>query len=476
MKIMTTLWSKALRLAFAGLLLAGTVTLLPACGGSDGGDDDNPVTNTPATASLKVFTTTLSNGDVVNPNQVSSVVIKFSKVINITSAQLITLNGQAVSGATASGQDLTIPLSLAYSTSYTLTVGAKAIYSTDGTAYNEAYTLTFSTTEDPTANLPEIDSSKIDALSNASATEAAKKVYAFLLENYGKKVISAAMANVNWNTNEADLVYKATGKYPAINTFDYVHLPWSPANWIDYSNITVAKNWWNANGLIAAGWHWIVPASQDKASDLNSYTYEPGSTTFRAQNIFTEGSWEQQTAANDLSKLASMLKLLQDEGIAVIWRPLHEASGKWFWWGYSGADTYVKLWRYVYDYLKAQNINNLIWVWTSQGDDADWYPGNAYVDIIGRDLYKAKSATDNAAEFALTAKAYPNKMVTLSECGSVGTISAQWEAGGYWSYFMPWYSYDATTLNGHEHADTAWWKDAMSSSYVLTREDMPSWK
>jgi mannan endo-1,4-beta-mannosidase len=301
-------------------------------------------------------------------------------------------------------------------------------------------------------------------------------VYAFLLENYGKKVISAAMANVNWNTNEADLVYKATGKYPAINTFDYVHLPWSPANWIDYSNISVAKNWWNANGLIAAGWHWIVPASEDKANDLNSYTYEPGKTTFRAKNIFTEGSWEQQTAANDLSKLAQMLKLLQDEGIAVIWRPLHEASGKWFWWGYSGADTYVKLWQYVYDYLKAQNINNLIWVWTSQGDDADWYPGDAYVDIIGRDLYNAKSATDNAAEFAATAKAYPHKMVTLSECGNVGTISAQWEAGGRWSYFMPWYTYDAKTLDGHEHADTAWWKDAMSSSNVISRADLPSWK
>ena len=61
-------------------------------------------------------------------------------------------------------------------------------------------------------------------------------------------------------------------------------------------------------------------------------------------------------------------------------------------------------------------------------------------------------------------------MITLSECGSVGKISEQWEAGGKWSWFMPWYHYNATSLIGHQHADEAWWKDAMNQSFVLDRE------
>ena len=84
--------------------------------------------------------------------------------------------------------------------------------------------------------------------------------------------------------------------------------------------------------------------------------------------------------------MAGYLKLLHDANIPVIWRPLHEAAGGWFWWG-KNADSFKKLWIQMFDYFKAQGLNNLIWVWTSETGDADWYPGDAYVDIIGRDLY-----------------------------------------------------------------------------------------
>jgi len=315
-------------------------------------------------------------------------------------------------------------------------------------------------------------------------TDEVKAVFAYMQSIYGKKTLSAAMANVNWNTNEADLVYKATGKYPAINTFDYIHLPYSPANWIDYSNTTVAENWWNAGGLIAASWHWMVPASESD-TNISNYTYEPTKTTFRAKNIFVDGSWEKKTADADLEKMSNMLLLLQDKGIPVIWRPLHEAAGNtyeytggtaWFWWGYEGAETYVKLWHYMFDFFAKKGVKNLIWVWTSQTKDSDWYPGDNYVDIIGRDIYNSTTASANAEQFNTLTTSFSNKMVALSEMGNVAKISAQWEAGAKWLYFMPWYQYDATTLDNHEHANTAWWKDAMSSDYVVTRDQLPSFK
>ena len=151
-------------------------------------------------------------------------------------------------------------------------------------------------------------------------------------------------------------------------------------------------------------------------------------------------------------------------------------GGAWFWWGIEGAETYKKLWIYIYEYFHNAGINNLIWVWTSQNNgDTDWYPGDAYVDIIGQDIY-SKSADDNAKDFAKLQKTYPNKMVTLSECGNVGKITDQWSKGARWAWFMPWYKYDASTLDNHDHADTSWWKDAMSHPNVITRDQMPSLK
>ena len=307
-----------------------------------------------------------------------------------------------------------------------------------------------------------------------------QKVFNYLHEIYGNSSLSCTMANVAWNIDEANLVYKATGKYPAMNCFDYIHLPYSPANWIDYSNTKVAEDWWNAGGLIAANWHWNVP----KSDGSNEYTYSPTETTFRPKNIFVEGSWEKRVADADLEEMADMLLLLQDKGIPVIWRPLHEAAGNiyepwhgdaWFWWGYDGAEVFKKLWIYMFEFFQAKGINNLIWVWTTQQNDGEFYPGDDYVDIIGRDIYN-KDVTVCANEYDTILENYSHKLITLSECGSVATIGKQWEAGARWLWFMPWYQNNATTLEGHEHADTNWWKDAMSQDFVVTRDQLPSFK
>ena len=46
------------------------------------------------------------------------------------------------------------------------------------------------------------------------------------------------MAEVDWYNTNAEAMHTMTGKYPAINTYDYVHLNASPCNWIDYGDIT----------------------------------------------------------------------------------------------------------------------------------------------------------------------------------------------------------------------------------------------
>ena len=138
----------------------------------------------------------------------------------------------------------------------------------------------------------------------------------------------------------------------------------------------------------------------------------------------------------------------------------------------------------MFDYFKEQGLNNLIWVWTTQTKDNDFYPGDEYVDMVGRDIYNNTDASSIAEEFASIQQQYPTKMITLSEMGSVANISAQWSAGATWSYFMPWYDNERTnnpadaafSQTNHQHADANWWKDAMENSAVITRDEMPSLK
>jgi len=388
----------------------------------------------------------------------------------------ITLNDATIGAVTANMKNVTIAVSgLTKEKTYTLIVPENVILS-PAKVGNKEIKITFTTEKKPITG--EISATLCTENPSAEATN----LYNFLKTNFGNHIISGAMANVNWNTNEANLVYNWTGKYPAITTVDYIHLYASPANWIDYSDISFLENWWKNNGIVSAGWHWTVPVSEG----ASTYTYEPTKTTFKASNILINGTWEKTQADADLEKIANYLLLLKNKNIPVIWRPLHEAAGNiyaytggtaWFWWGANGANTYKQLWIYMFNYFKSKGLNNLIWVWTTQSGDEDFYPGDTYVDIIGRDIY-TQNADYCLAQFKTMRTNHPNKLTTLSECGSVATIPAQWEAGAKWSYFMPWYQYNATVANSldHQYANKAWWESAVNSEIVITRDKMPSLK
>lgn len=423
----------------------------------------------------------------------------------------------------------------------------------------------------------------------AATSAKAVKLYNYLLDNFETKTLSAMMADVAWNTEMSEKVYGWTGKYPAINCFDYVHLPASVAgvDWINYGDITPVKDWSDKGGIVAAMWHWNVPKkvvgeasstqiwkgetvmpgdwsgnvqmtddaakavfadaqvgqvirvavkdvaegaqgsfknsgwseiasgtdyfdisgdytlvitedilkslqeggliigghdytavavyleSNGTALDPNKdYAFYKADTEFDAANATVEGTWENKVFTEDLKNTAAYLKLLRDADIPILWRPFHEAAGGWFWWG-KDAVSFKSLWIAMFNYFKAEGLDNLIWVWTTEGNDADWYPGDQYVDIVGRDIYNKETA-DCVSEYTSIAGNYGNKIVSLSECGTVGLISEQWASGARWSWFMPWY--DGTNEDGSPvvHADEAWWKDAMNQEFVVSRDELPS--
>ena len=391
-------------------------------------------------------------------------------------------NGAAIASIDAYMADVTVKLAdLAPDSSYELLFPKGTI---KGYKENiaEEVSVIFKTPEAPKPVEQEIAEKLVTENPIANAV----RLYDYLRSVYGYKSLSSAIAKVNWNTEEADWIAKWTGKYPAIATFDYIHLPFSPANWIDYGDITPAKSWFDAGGIVSACWHWNVP----KFEGSSDYTCTPSETTFKAENALVAGTWENDCVEADLEKITGYLMQLQDEGIPVIWRPLHEAagntytqwhSGAWFWWGSDGAEAYKSLWRFMFDYFKEAGLRNLIWVWTTQtssDEDSDYafYPGDEYVDIVGKDIYNNSSAAAIFSEYSAVLNRTPNKMITLSEFGNIAPIASQWSAGAKWLYFMPWYDYDNDWSENykHVHATINWWKSAFESDMVLDRSQLPA--
>lgn len=89
------------------------------------------------------------------------------------------------------------------------------------------------------------------------------------------------------------------GEKPAINCFDFIHLPFSqPGGWIDYSNIKVVEDWHKAGGIVTIIWHWNVPANN--GSDWSFYYgSEADKTKFDVRKIMDENSAEIQTPTLD---------------------------------------------------------------------------------------------------------------------------------------------------------------------------------
>jgi len=416
--------------------------------------------------------------DVMNSTEVS---ITYDQQIKLSEVNTIKINGQPVQ-ATVQGAKILLKKDLDKGTEYVVKVPAGIVFGVNGDRSADEVVFKFSTKKETRVL------SVLPVMANASRE--AVNVYEFLKEVYGSKCISSSMANVSWNTNEADWVFKHTGKYPAINTFDYIHLNWAPDSWIDYSNTQAIENWWANNGIVSAMWHWKVPKNKD-TTDKNEFTYASWETSFKAANATVEGTWENEVVKADLKEMAGYLKLLKDKNIPVVWRPLHEASGNiykgggaWFWWGAGGSEAFKKLWIYMFDYFEQQGLNNLIWVWTTEMKDDAFYPGDQYVDIVGRDIYGNSDSSNIAGQFNAIQQTYPTKMIALSEMGGLPTISQQWSSGAFWSYFMPWYDYDRTvnpnsaafTETSHGSADIAWWKDAFKNEAVISRDEIPNLK
>ena len=309
-------------------------------------------------------------------------------------------------------------------------------------------------------------------LVNANPTFEANALYQFLKNNYGKKIISGAMTLNSFDGT--DWLKENTGKEPAIVGLDFMHSGRKYSWYDDKQPIKDAKTYWDKNGIPVMIWHWRDPlfTTEEFYTKNNS---KPNGTAFDISKVNDTTSVEYKAMIRDIDFVSGMLKELQVQKVPVIWRPLHEAAGGWFWWGAKGAAPCKKLYQVMYDRMvNYHGLNNLIWVWTREPNDEAWYPGDAIVDIVGRDYYKDGDHSSQIAEYNAMNTLYGSKkMVTISECGSMPDPDNLVKDKASWSWFMPWYG-SYTREAKYNSLDL--WKKMLTHDYVITLDEMPSLK
>nr|WP_303243927.1 glycosyl hydrolase [uncultured Cellulosilyticum sp.] len=333
------------------------------------------------------------------------------------------------------------------------------------------------------ASALEVNTNVSDKLINPNATAETQKLMTYLTSIYGKNILSGQFAYTTKYT-EIDAIYKETGKYPAIIGLDFsdyspsrVALGCNPGQ-----DTEKAIEYWKDGGISTFCWHWASPIGG--ATDANKWgTFYTEHTTYDLSVAMNDHTSEEYTTLiRDIDAIAVQLKKLQDAGVPILWRPLHEASGGWFWWGAKGPEPYKELWKLMYDRLtNYHGINNLIWVWNAQ--DAEWYPGDEYVDIIGEDIYAAKQDYDSQANGFIKAMGYTtstDKMITLSENGVlmdpdilVGDgVPWLWNCTWGGEFVVPWVG---STDYTEAYTSKEMLKKYYDHEYVLTRDELPEY-
>lgn len=320
------------------------------------------------------------------------------------------------------------------------------------------------------------------SLVNKNSTASTKKLYSFLKDSYGKYVITGQQCDGGINGNEFKAIKNLTGDYPALLGLDMMdYTPSRTAFGTSSSAVEKAIEFANKGGIVTFCWHWNAPTEY-----LNSTANSPDgwlggfytqSSKFDIAKVMNgQDAKGKKLLDRDIKEIAKQLKRLEKAGVPVIWRPLHEGSGGWFWWGAKGSDAYKKLWKYLYKELtNTYGCNNLIWVYN--GQSADWYPGDEYVDIVGEDIYPGNHVYDPQVSRFKQAINYGSKtkITALTENGCIFDIDSAVSINALWSWFMTWGG--EFTVNGSNYSEKYTEKSVIkkmyASKYSLTLGSLP---
>lgn len=200
---------------------------------------------------------------------------------------------------------------------------------------------------------------------------------------------------IGWDGDENRSDVKSVcGDYPAVMSFDLGRIELKGDSNLDKIPFDRLRSeivrQYERGGIVSLSWHADNPLTGKDAWDVSD------STVVAA--ILPGGNLHQQFVGwlDTVADFLQSLETADGKKVPVIFRPWHEHTGSWFWWGQSLCTTeeYKALWRMTYDHLQAKGIRHLLYAYSpgsepnNTAEYLERYPGDDIVDVIGFDTYQ----------------------------------------------------------------------------------------
>ena len=313
------------------------------------------------------------------------------------------------------------------------------------------------------------------AAPNEPAPVSAFKSLNFLYKISGNKTITG-IHNREPNATPArwtDEVFSTTGKYPGLWSGDFLF----QAENIDSRGVMIkeALNQWKKGSIVNIMWHACNPGLSQPCG-WDDKGVKSKLTDAQWKDLLTDGTPINLRWKAMMDEVSVHLDWLQDNGVEVLWRPLHEMNQGVFWWGgRPGPEGTRRLWQLTHDYMtNTKKLKNLVWVWDIQdfstlSADADAYnPGTDYWDVAALDVYDDKSGFSQQ-KYEVMVRVSGAKPIAIGECQKYPT-AAQLVAQPRWTFFMGW-SELVFSANSTDQI-----KQVITADNTVTLDEMPGWK
>ena len=227
----------------------------------------------------------------------------------------------------------------------------------------------------------------------------------------------ATVYGIGWEadyTNDSTVhsrsdVKSVCNDFPALLSFDLGHIELGDERNLDGVPFSRIRQeifaHYDRGGMITLSWHLDNPLSggsswvADSLRDVETHTVE----------AILEGGEKHELFLTWLDRVADFLNSLETPygvRIPILFRPWHEHTGSWFWWGqqHCTAEQYKALWQLTVNRLKDKGVTNALYAYSPgtepDGDEARYlerYPGDDIIDLMGIDCYCQEGDVANYA-------------------------------------------------------------------------------
>ena len=280
----------------------------------------------------------------------------------------------------------------------------------------------------------------VDTKISKNAKELHKKLFYTSKKGFAIGHQDATAYGIDWKHSDNPSKIKSdvnevVGDFPVVYGFDIGRIEHNQANNIDGVPFSTMKELiidaHKKGGIITISWHGDNPTSGGDSWDK----------TPTVKDLIKKGIHKEKYDLW-LNRIATFLNTLEYKGkkIPIIFRPYHEMNGEWFWWGEGNctAEDYKTLWQETVQTLRDKyKLHHLLYAYSPNklrpnDDYMKYYPGDAYVDFLGIDIYDFKNAEDYSKsvvhDLNLVRKiaAEKNKLYAFTETGLESIPTENW--------------------------------------------------